>query len=46
MAKHFGYAYQREVRIALRAKQAIRAALEPIHISIGAMTDYAELLYA
>jgi len=46
MVKHFAYAYQREVRIALRAKRSIRSALEPIHISIGAMTEYAELLYA
>jgi hypothetical protein len=43
MSKHFGYAYQREVRIVLRAKRRPRANLEPEFLDIGPMTDYAEM---
>ncbi|WP_294309724.1 hypothetical protein [Sphingomonas yabuuchiae] len=46
MAKHFGYAYQREVRIAFRPKRLVMHKLEPIVINIGPMDDYAELLKA
>jgi hypothetical protein len=46
MCKHFGYAYQREVRIAFRSKRAIRSPLSPIFIKIGSMTDFADLLLA
>lgn len=44
MSKHFGYAYQREVRIAFRSKQAVSAGLQPEFLKIGSMTDYAELI--
>jgi hypothetical protein len=44
MSKHFGYAYQREVRIAFRAQRAISHALEPVFLNIGPMTDYADLI--
>ena len=46
MSKHFGYAYQREVRIILRAKRPPRVNLEPEFLDIGPMTDYAELVHA
>lgn len=46
MSKHFGYAYQREVRIVLRAKRRPRADLGPEFLDIGPMTDYAELVHA
>lgn len=46
LSKHFGYSYQREVRIALRAKRRPRSSLQPEFLTIGAMTDYAELLTA
>lgn len=46
MAKHFGYSYQREVRIAFRSKRPIRTALQPVSLCIGSMEDYAELLCA
>ncbi|MFZ0479157.1 MAG: hypothetical protein WAL71_08405 [Terriglobales bacterium] len=44
MSKHFGYAYQREVRIAFRSKHPIHTGLQPEFLKIGAMTDYAELI--
>jgi len=44
MAKHFGYAYQKEVRIAFRPRNKILTNLEPLFMSIGSMTDYAELI--
>jgi hypothetical protein len=44
MSKHFGYAYQREVRIAFRSKRSIRAGLQPEFLKIGPMTDYAQLI--
>jgi hypothetical protein len=46
MSKHFGYSYQREVRIAFRALKRIRAALTYQDLKIGPMIDYAELLTA
>lgn len=46
MSKHFGYAYQREVRIVLRAKRRPNISLGPEFLDIGPMTDYAELLHA
>ena len=46
MSKHFGYAYQREVRVAFRDRQLIRTALQPRFLTIGSMTDYAELVGA
>jgi len=47
MAKHFAYAYQKEVRIALRRRYppALNAhPLEPVFLSIGSMSDYADLV--
>lgn len=46
MAKHFGYSYQREVRIAFRSKVLVRTSLQPEFLKIGPMTDYAELVCA
>jgi hypothetical protein len=46
MSKHFGYSYQREVRIAFRAKQQLRTELHPEFLTIGSMGDYAELVSA
>lgn len=46
MAKHFGYAYQREVRIAFKPKKQVAVALQHEDLCIGPMTDYAELLTA
>jgi len=46
MSKHFGYSYQREIRIALRAKRRPRSNLQPEFLTIGSMADYAELLCA
>lgn len=46
MSKHFGYAYQREVRIVMEALRSPRHALEPQFLDIGPMRDYAELLSA
>lgn len=43
MAKPFGYAYQREYRIAFRSRQLITTTLEPEFLEIGSMTDFAEL---
>ena len=44
MAKHFGYSYQREYRIAFQRKSHIKTNLVPQFIKIGPMTDYAELI--
>ncbi|MDR3446924.1 hypothetical protein [Dyella sp.] len=44
MAKHFGYAYQKEVRIAFRPPRKITTNLEPQFLSIGSMADYADLI--
>lgn len=46
MAKHFGYSYQREVRIAFRSKRRVTSKLEPVFIKIGLMDEYADLLWA
>lgn len=46
MAKPFGYAYQREFRIAFRAKHRPSRHLAPEFLEIGPMTDFAELLAA
>jgi hypothetical protein len=46
MSKHFGYSYQREVRIALRTKCRPPIGLQPELLTIGSMTDYAELVSA
>lgn len=46
MSKHFGYSYQREVRIAMLARRRPRTDLQPEFLTIGSMTDYAELLSA
>jgi hypothetical protein len=46
MAKHFGYAYQREVRIAFRPKRRPRQPLRPVFLEIGPMNDYADLVSA
>lgn len=46
MSKHFGYAYQREIRVVLRAKRRPQAALQPEFLDIGPMSDYADLVFA
>lgn len=46
MSKHFGYAYQREVRIVMEAYDTPRQPLQPEFLDIGPMDDYAELLSA
>jgi hypothetical protein len=44
MAKHFGYAYQKEVRVAFRPRRRVSTNLGPLLLSIGSMTDYADLV--
>lgn len=44
MSKHFGYSYQREVRIAFKARRPIRTKLEPVFLKIGPLSDFAEIL--
>lgn len=44
MAKHFGYAYQKEARIVFRPRQKQSVPLEPVHLAIGSMRDYADLV--
>lgn len=44
MAKHFGYAYQKEVRVAFRPSSRVMTNLEPLFLSIGPMMDYADLV--
>lgn len=46
MTKHFGYTYQREVRIVMRAKRRPRAPLQPEFLEVGPMSEYAELVSA
>lgn len=46
MSKHFGYSYQREVRIAFRPRRPAREKLVHQNFKIGPMSDYAELLTA
>ena len=45
MAKHFGYAYQKEVRVAFRHRKKMFTALEPLFLSIGPMIDYADMVF-
>lgn len=45
MAKHFGYAYQKEFRIAFRPRHTISTSLEPLFLSVGSMKDYADLVH-
>ena len=45
MTKHFGYAYQKEVRVAFRSRRPIKISLEPLFLSIGSMSDYADLVH-
>lgn len=44
MAKHFGYAYQKEARIVFRPPQKAVFPLEPVYLTIGSMSDYADLV--
>lgn len=44
MAKHFGYAYQKESRIVFRPPQKTSVPLEPVYLTIGSMSDYADLV--
>jgi hypothetical protein len=44
MAKHFGYAYQKEVRIAFRSRKKVFTPLEPLFLSVGPMTEFADLV--
>lgn len=44
MAKHFGYAYQKEVRVAFRPRRPVSSPLEPVFLSIGSMTEYTDLV--
>ncbi|QHQ37134.1 hypothetical protein [Algicella marina] len=44
LAKHFGYAYQKEVRVVMRPKRQSFLPLEPIFLNIGSMSDYAEMV--
>lgn len=44
MAKHFGYAYQKEFRIAFQPPAGTTEKLAPIFLSIGSMHDYADLV--
>lgn len=46
MAKHFGYSYQREVRIVFRSRRRMTTGLEPVFLNIGSMEEYADLLWA
>lgn len=45
MAKHFGYAYQKEVRVAFRPRKKLLTPLEPLFLSIGPMTDFADIVF-
>lgn len=45
MAKHFGYAYQKEVRVAFRSRRRLATPLEPLFLTIGPMSDYADLIH-
>ena len=44
MAKHFGYGYQREFRIAFRSSQRVTGDLSPVYLTIGSMEEYADLV--
>lgn len=45
MTKHFGYWYQREVRIAFKATRPIKTALKPVFLKIGPLKDFADLIW-
>lgn len=45
MAKHFAYAYQKEFRIIFRPKKRISASLEPVFLSLGSMSSYADFVH-
>lgn len=45
MAKHFGYAYQKEFRIIFTPQRPVRGGLEPVFLSIGGMAEYADFVY-
>ena len=44
MAKHFGYAYQKEARIVFKPPQRMSVPLKPINLTMGSMRDYADLI--
>lgn len=44
MTKHFGYSYQREIRIALLPKTKIISSLEPQLFNIGTLESFADLV--
>lgn len=44
MAKHFGYAYQKEVRIVFKPPRKPSLPIEPVYLSIGSMREYADLI--
>lgn len=44
MAKHFGYAYQKEVRVAFCPRKKPSSPLEPLHLTIGPMNEYADIV--
>lgn len=46
MAKPFRYAYQLEVRFVFKPRRRPRNGLQPMYLSIGSMTDYADLIPA
>lgn len=46
MAKHFGYAYQKEARIVFKPPRRLTTPLEPIFLNIGPMSDFADLVTA
>lgn len=45
MSKHFGYGYQREVRIAFKATRSVKTALQPVFLKIGPTKDFADLIW-
>ena len=45
MSKHFGYSYQKEVRVVFIPRNKPLHQLEPFNISIGSMKDYADFVY-
>lgn len=44
MAKHIGYAYQKEFRIAFKPQRAQQVDLEPFSLCIGSMKEYADFV--
>lgn len=45
MSKHFRYGYQKEFRVVFCPRHGASTVLEPLFLSIGPMTDYADLLF-